>query len=80
MNVGVERFGRSALIAPPENEMLAISIIALISTAGIAFYARFLVAVWRERKSPRRIYGYYVPLDCVEARAIDAASESIPKE
>jgi hypothetical protein len=37
--------GRIAPVAQPENEMLATSIIALISTAGIALYARFLVAV-----------------------------------
>jgi hypothetical protein len=58
--------------------MLAVSIIALISSAGIAFYARFLVALCRERKSPRRIYGYCVRLDCDEAKAIDPASEPIP--
>jgi hypothetical protein len=69
---------RIALIAQPENEMLAMSIVALISTAGIAFYARFLVALWRERKSPRRIYGYCVRLDWDEAKAIDPATEPIP--
>ena len=57
--------------------MLAMSIIALISTAGIAFYVRFLVALFRERKSPRRIYGYCVRLDFGEAKAIDPASEPI---
>jgi hypothetical protein len=57
--------------------MLAMSIIALISTAGIAFYVRFLVALCRERKSPRRIYGYCVRLDLAEAKAIDPASEPI---
>ena len=35
--------------------MLAMSIMALISTAGIAFYVRFLVASWRERKSPHGV-------------------------
>jgi hypothetical protein len=49
--------------------MLTMSIIALISTAGIAFYARFFVALWRGRKSPRRTYGYYVRLDCDEAKS-----------
>jgi hypothetical protein len=48
--------------------MLVISIIALISTAGIAFYARFLVALCRELKSLRRIYGYRVRLDCVKPK------------
>jgi hypothetical protein len=57
--------------------MLVMSIIALISTAGIAFYVRFLVALCRERKSPRRIYGCCVRLDCDEAKAIDLASEPI---
>jgi hypothetical protein len=69
--------GRIAWFAQPENEMLAMSIIALISTAGIAFYVRFLVALCRERKSLRRIYGYCVRLDCDEAKAIDPASEPI---
>ena len=58
--------------------MLVISIIALISTAGIAFYARFLVALCRELKSLRRIYGYRVPLDCGKAKTLDPASEPIP--
>jgi hypothetical protein len=58
--------------------MLVMSIIALISTAGIAFYARFLVALCRELKLPRRIYGYRVRLDCDEANALDPASEPIP--
>ncbi|HVR23554.1 MAG TPA: hypothetical protein VMU26_09545 [Candidatus Polarisedimenticolia bacterium] len=58
--------------------MLVISIIALISTAGIAFYARFLVALGRELKSLRHIYGYRVRLDCDEAKALDPASEPIP--
>ena len=57
--------------------MLAMSIIALISTAVIAFYVRFLVALCRERKSPRLIYGYCVRLDRDEAKAIDPASEPI---
>jgi hypothetical protein len=72
--------GRIALIAQPEpeNEMLAMSIITLISAAGTAFYARFLVALWRERKSPPRIYGYWVRLDFDEAKAIGPATEPIP--
>jgi len=56
--------------------MLAISIIALISTAGIAFYVRFVVALCRERKSQRRIYGCCVRLDCDEAKVIDPASDT----
>jgi hypothetical protein len=74
----LSNLGLIALIAQPENEMLAISIIALISKAGIAFCARFLVALWRERKSPRRVYGYCVRLDFDEAKAIDPATEPIP--
>jgi hypothetical protein len=58
--------------------MLVMSIIALISTAGIAFYARFLVALCRELKSPRRIYGYRVRLGRDEVKALDPASEPIP--
>jgi hypothetical protein len=57
--------------------MLVMSIIALISTAGIAFYARFLVALCRELKSMRRICGYRARLDCDEAKALDPASEPI---
>lgn len=56
--------------------MLAMSIIALISTAALVFYVRFLVALCRERKSLRRIYGYCVRLDCDEANAIDPESET----
>ena len=70
--------GRIAPVAQPENEMLATSIIALISTAGIALYARFLVALHKGRKSPRRTFRYSVRLDCDEAKAIDLASKSIP--
>ena len=57
--------------------MWVMSIIALISTAGIAFYARFLVALCRELKSLRRIYGYHVRLDCDKAKTLDPASEPI---
>jgi hypothetical protein len=57
--------------------MLVMSIIALISTAGIAFYVRFLIALCRERKSPRRMYGYCMRLDCDEAKAIDPASDPV---
>jgi hypothetical protein len=57
--------------------MLTMSIIALMSTAGTAFYVRFLVALRRERKSPRYIYGYCVRLDFDEAKTIDPASEPI---
>jgi hypothetical protein len=69
--------GRIALIAQPESGMLVMSIIALISAAGIAFYVRFLIALCRERKSLRRTYGYCVRLDFEEAKAIDPASEPI---
>ena len=57
--------------------MLAMSIIALISTAGVAFYLRFLVALCREHKSLRRIYGYCVRLTFHEAKALDPVSEPI---
>jgi hypothetical protein len=51
--------------------MLAMSIMSLICTAGIAFYVRFVVALYRELKSPRCIYRYCVQLDFDEPKAID---------
>jgi hypothetical protein len=63
-----------ALIAQPKSGMLAKSIIALISTAGIAFYVRFLVALCRERKPLRRIHRSCERLDFDAAKAFDPAS------
>jgi hypothetical protein len=43
-----------------EAEVFVMSVIMLLCTAGIAFYVRFLVALYKECK-PRRI-GYWVRL------------------
>jgi hypothetical protein len=75
MHVDVEQFGADCTDRVAESEMLAMSVITLISTAGIAFYVRFLVALCRERKSLRRIYSYCMRLDFDEAKAIDPVSE-----
>ena len=79
MHVDVEQFGSLARVAQPEGEMLAMSIIALVSTAGVAFYVRLLVALCRERKSLRRIYGYCVRLDCDETKARELITTRILK-
>jgi hypothetical protein len=57
--------------------MLGMSIIALISSAGIAFYTRFLVALCKEGKSLRGVYRYCVRLDFDEAKGIKPRGEPI---
>ena len=43
--------------------MLVSALMTVLCTAGIGFYARFLVAICEERKP--RVSGYWVRLRCV---------------
>ena len=43
--------------------MLVSALMTVLCTAGIGFYARFLVAICKERKP--RVSGYWVRLHCV---------------
>jgi hypothetical protein len=51
--------------------MFVTAVLTMLCTAGIAFYVRFLVALWKECK-PRRI-GYWVLL------RLDSGEGTIPE-